>query len=198
MMSLEQLTGVLRHSTPHRIPENPELVRAAVVLLFRGTAEGVDLLFIRRSEQANDPWSGHMAFPGGRVDPSDTDSRFAARRELREELAIALEDCAHELGVLSHLRAMARGRVLNMVIEPFVYALHQEVTLIPAPEEVAEAIWIPLSFFLDPRHRESMQVEFAGESWTLPCYRREGRTIWGLTLRMLDELLMALQHAPHT
>ena len=55
--------------------------------------------------------------------------------------------------------------------------------------EVAEVVWVPLEFLLDTANREEMVWERAGIKLRMPCYFYEGRRIWGLSLRMLDELM---------
>lgn len=166
--------------------------QAAVAAVLRASPE-LELLFIRRAEHPSDPWSGHMAFPGGRVDPGDPTPLDAARRETREEIALDLGTRGQLLGELSHLPAAARGRLLPMVIHPFVFGLEQlHDPLRPNPLEVAEAVWVPLDFLRERANRGTLQKTYAGVPMTLPCYRYQGRVIWGLTLRMLDELLLAL------
>lgn len=157
----------------------------AAVLRERG---GVEVLLIRRAEHPKDPWSGHMAFPGGRVDPEDAGAFAAALRETREELALDLGRSGRHVGELSHLMATAHARPIPLVIAPFVFELSGDPVLSPN-DEVEEVVWVPLSFLLDPANRGSLERTFAGATFTLPCYRWEGRVIWGLTLRMLDELL---------
>ncbi len=51
-----------------------------------------DLLFIRRAEKSGDPWSGHMAFPGGHMESSDASLLAAAIRETQEEIGLDLLD----------------------------------------------------------------------------------------------------------
>ena len=155
------------------------------------------MLFIRRAEAERDPWSGHMAFPGGRVDDADADGLAAARRESCEEVGLDLRAQAELVGPLSHVTAVARGRRLGLVIEPFVFEMVDDVDLRPN-HEVEETLWIPFAFFLDPSNRGSMTYDIDGASWTLPCYRWHGRVVWGLTLRILDELIAGLSDIPCT
>ena len=80
-----------------------------------------------------------------------------------------------------------------MVIHPFVFALApSHAPLRPNPREVAEAVWVPLDFLRDRGNRSTLEKTYAGVPMTLPCYRYDGRVIWGLTLRMLDELLLLM------
>ncbi|HXB54963.1 MAG TPA: CoA pyrophosphatase, partial [Vicinamibacteria bacterium] len=53
---------------PTQVAE-PAASRAAVALILREAARGLELLFIRRAEHDGDPWSGQVGFPGGRAEP---------------------------------------------------------------------------------------------------------------------------------
>jgi len=65
---------------PPLIVDDPTRPRAAVAVVLRdGEARGAEVLLIERARHEGDPWSGHMAFPGGRVEPVDPDSRAAAK-----------------------------------------------------------------------------------------------------------------------
>src|SRR5262245_27327606 len=83
--------------------------RAAVAVVLRQIGEGLDLLLIQRSERHGDPWSGHMAFPGGRQHPSDIDLFATAARETCEEVGIDLNVHGELLGHLDELRAIGNG-----------------------------------------------------------------------------------------
>jgi 8-oxo-dGTP pyrophosphatase MutT (NUDIX family) len=174
-----------------RRPEASADRLAAVAAVLRDGDGGCELLFIRRAEHPHDPWSGHMAFPGGRVDPDDVSPQAAAERETVEELGLDLTAVATPIGRLSDVTAVARGRRLGLTIEPFAFALSEAVELVPN-HEVEEALWIPLAFFQDRSNRSTLQWRFGDVAIPLPCYRYQGRVIWGLTYGMVDELVELL------
>jgi 8-oxo-dGTP pyrophosphatase MutT (NUDIX family) len=164
--------------------------RAAVAVVARSGSAGGELLFIRRAEHPLDPWSGHMAFPGGMVDPGDDGPLAAARRETLEELGLDLDAAAALVGRLSDVRPMSLRASLS--ISPFVFTLDDSggggPSLAPN-DEVQEAVWIPWGFLADRRNRSTFFWSRAGAPVPMPCYEYGGRVIWGLTLRMVDELL---------
>jgi 8-oxo-dGTP pyrophosphatase MutT (NUDIX family) len=165
--------------------------RAAVAAVLRQNGPGLELLFILRAEHPRDPWSGQMAWPGGRVDEGDSDPLATALRETREEIALDLERDAELLGTLSEVRTHLRRGPGPMSVVPFVFGLTGDPHLTPN-SEVQETRWVPLPFLLDRRNRGRMVWTRSGVPLVMPCYRFEGRVIWGLTLRMLDELLQLL------
>jgi 8-oxo-dGTP pyrophosphatase MutT (NUDIX family) len=128
-----------------------------------------------------------MAFPGGMVDPGDADPLAAARRETREELSLDLETSASLLGRLSDVKPISLRT--SLAIAPFVFALRDgDAALVPNDDEVQEALWIPWSFLARGENRSTFFWTRNGVPLPLPCYRWDGRVIWGLTLRMVDEL----------
>jgi 8-oxo-dGTP pyrophosphatase MutT (NUDIX family) len=180
----DRLTG---HS-PDRPLLRRFMQRAAVAIVLSVRQGELHILMIKRAERKGDRWSGHMAFPGGRMDPGDANGFAVAHRETEEEIGVRLADCATCIGRLSDIRARPRRGVLGMAISPFVFRLEQDVGFVPN-REVAEVVWVPLEFLLDTAQRESMTWKRWGLSLTLPCYFYEGRCIWGLSLMMLDELM---------
>ncbi len=160
--------------------------------MLQETGRGLSVLMIERAHREGDPWSGHMAFPGGMQEPGDRHSLAVARRE-------ALEEVGHDplrggdiVGRLSdRVSRSHRGR-LPMVVTPFVFSVADSPRLKPN-HEVADTLWVPLSFLADPDNRQRMQWRHRGLSLELPCYFYEERRIWGLSLMMLDELLALLR-----
>jgi 8-oxo-dGTP pyrophosphatase MutT (NUDIX family) len=192
--SLEEASARLAAYDGGRIPGEGLMKKAAVaaVLRERDRSRALEVLLIRRAEHPKDPWSGHMAFPGGRVDPTDADPLSAAVRETREEVGLDLFVHGQRIGELSHLIAMAHGKPLPMIIIPFVFALIAEPTFALLDREVQETLWVPLEFLAAKANRSPIVRTIAGAKLTLPSVLYDGRTIWGLTLKMLDELLEVL------
>ncbi|HQU33915.1 MAG TPA: CoA pyrophosphatase [Thermoanaerobaculaceae bacterium] len=161
---------------------------AAVAAVLRETGGAVELLFIVRAEHPRDPWSGHVAFPGGRVDPTDADALATAVRETSEELALDLERDAALLGALPAVRTHLQHGPGPLWVAPFVFQLLVAPGLVPN-EEVQEALWVPLEFLADAGNRGRFLWDGPIPSIQMPCVRYDGRLIWGLTLRIVDLLL---------
>lgn len=162
--------------------------RAAVAAILRFPASGPEVLLIERAVRSEDRWSGHVSFPGGHADDGDRDLVATAVRETREEVGLDLERNARVLGGLPPVRAIAKGRVLPMTITPLVFHLEGEPVVTPGPE-AAGWFWLPLreaaSGALDARH----EYRLGPVPLTFPCWRYEGRVVWGLTFGMLKTLL---------
>jgi 8-oxo-dGTP pyrophosphatase MutT (NUDIX family) len=178
-------------------PSDEPGARAAVAIVLRerasGSAEGAEILFIRRAEHPLDPWSGHMAFPGGRADAIDGgDSLRTAQRETQEELGLSLREHGETVGRLPDLPAIARGRRVGLVITPHVFALHDDVALHPGVE-VAEAIWVPLAPLVRGEHRTLYPYVHEGRQLELPGHRVGERVVWGLTYQMLETFFERLR-----
>lgn len=167
---------------PARLTETTR-TRAAVALILRDGPDGIEALFIRRAEHPDDPWSGQMAFPGGREEPGDADLRATAMRETREEIGIDLEREAEYLGGLDEVRAMARMRPMSLSITPFVFRLSGAFDP-RISDEVRSVHWLPLEQLLGPGLRSTMDYVHQGVAMQFPCLRFEELVIWGLTYRM--------------
>lgn len=154
---------------------------------------GVEFLAIQRAERPGDPWSGHMALPGGRRDPSDHDSFATAARETREEVGIDLAADATWIGCLDELQAVGRGKVLPLIITPIACEIDRPVDMTLNPTEVQSAVWIPLAALRRPEMQGHFTYELEGLSMRHPAFVYDGYTIWGLTYRILSNVLTLLE-----
>lgn len=172
--------------------------RAAVATVLRPAAATRDhdseseVLLIRRAEHPDDPWSGHMAFPGGRHEPEDEDLLHTAVRETLEEVGLSLDRDARLIGRLPDVPAIARGRRTGLIISPFVFELVDAPTLTPN-YEVAETLWAPLGPMLRGETATVRPYVHEGQRFEMPGFDVDGRVVWGLTYHMLGLLLELLR-----
>ena len=194
MHRLEAITAALARlaNDPLVADEEP---RAAVAAIFRELPgeDVAQLFFIRRAEHPNDPWSGHIAFPGGRRDPGDTTLLATAMRETLEEVGIDLAR-AELLGRLPDVPSFSRSKRANLIVTPFVFAVREDIEVAPNIE-VAQTLWVPLRTLHEGAGKETYAYTWEGKTYDLPCIRLgpEKHVLWGMTYRMLETLLEALQ-----
>jgi len=162
---------------------------AAVALILREEPTSTEFLAIHRSEREGDPWSGHMAFPGGRQHAEDQDLCATASRETREEVGIDLERDSQPVGRLDDLRAVGGGRRLDLIIRPYVYLLKAPVTPVLNPHEVQTALWVPLANLREPSAQATYRYQLNGFETRHDAFIYEGYVIWGLTYRILRRFL---------
>ncbi|WP_245677756.1 NUDIX hydrolase [Chondromyces crocatus] len=168
--------------------------QAAVAAILRPSSapgEDAEVLLVRRAERIGDPWSGHMAMPGGRREPADESLFATAVRETREEIGLDLAEHGVLLVRLPDVPAMARGLRVGMVIAPFVFALHSDAAL-NLNEELVEALWTPIGPLARGELDGTTPYLHEGQPLELPCYRVGDHIVWGLTHRMLTYLVEAL------
>ena len=182
--TIEEVRKALTRHQPALVAREPGHAEAAVALVLAGREGDLSLCAIRRAEHPLDPWSGHMALPGGRASPEDAGPRAAAERETLEEVGIALTE-AHWIGPLSDVLVRLGGGDRRMVLSPFVYYLGQELVPFTLSDEVAEAFWIPLTHVWDPRNTSHQEWERNGARLLYPAIRFRDYAIWGITFRVL-------------
>jgi 8-oxo-dGTP pyrophosphatase MutT (NUDIX family) len=171
-------------ANPPDSPGDPDPTWAAVAVIVAPAPDAI--LLIRRSERSGDPWSGHIALPGGRQDRLDPDLLGTAIRETREEVGIQLER-GHLVGSLEAV--VPRTPVLPPIaVRPFVFLLDRR-PLLALNSEVASATWIEVDHLLQPSTHHPVQLEVAGTPRLVQAYQLEEGVIWGLTERILTSLI---------
>jgi 8-oxo-dGTP pyrophosphatase MutT (NUDIX family) len=186
MADMQAIAGALSEHVPVTDP-TPAVSRAAVAVVLREVGGAPEVLFIERARRKGDPWSGHMAFPGGRVEAVDAHPRQAAERETLEEVGLDLDGASY-LGRLTDLRGRhAAAPDRGMVISAFVYHVED-----PGPLqwnwEVEQAFWFPVAGLLESERHVSYPVRrrdrtaFPGIVVGDP----ERHIVWGLTYRFLE------------
>ena len=169
--------------------------RAAVALVLSpsppSTGDGLSLLLLRRSEREGDPWSGHMALPGGHAHADDADLLHTARRETLEEVGIDLTD-AELLGQLDDLTPM---RSSELLVRPFVFWTPTQRST-SLSDEVAETLWVPLDALASGALKSERDVVVRDSVLRVPAYVIGERVVWGMTFHLLDRFLGRLATTP--
>ena len=160
---------------------------SAVALIFRvGKNDVLELLFIKRAEYAGDPWSGQIAFPGGRVEPGDASLAETAIRETREETGIDLTREGIIIGTLDDLRPRT-VRLPAIMVRPYVALLDRREPLVLSPE-VALSFWLPFAAIARTESWHEETVSARGVQINARVFRHEQHVIWGMTERILAQL----------
>jgi 8-oxo-dGTP pyrophosphatase MutT (NUDIX family) len=180
----ERMTRLKENLSSNPRSSTDEHVDAVVgVLLYQDSADELSTLLIHRVERNNDPWSGQMGLPGGRVEKFDGSTQEALEREVREEVGLEVREEGELLGLLSIGHP---GRRTEMKVQPWVYCLHSRPMVIIGPE-VQHAFWVSLSKL--PSLKGTSEIEIGGTRILVEAFLVEGRVVWGFTYRVLNELL---------
>lgn len=187
-------------------------VHAAVLLMLRppaGAADGGDagdgeggtrdagrdlvripaeILFIRRAEREGDPWSGHIAFPGGRPAAGDPDLLSVAIRETSEEVGIDVGRGGRVLGRLPTIEPLS-ARLPPIDVTPFVALAPEDADARPDPQEVENAVWISLPSLRSVGRTAVVRHVIGGELREWPAYPTPAGPVWGITERILTGFL---------
>jgi 8-oxo-dGTP pyrophosphatase MutT (NUDIX family) len=147
----------------------------------------LELLLIKRAEYGGDPWSGHIALPGGRQEPGDHTLLATVVRETREEIGVDLTIHGSILGELDELEPRT-FRLPPIGILPHVAVVESSLDL-SLSEEVALAFWVPVAALQDPAASRDVELQLAGGPQRFPSFGYQSHVIWGLTERILRQFL---------
>ena len=165
-------------------PPRPLTAAAVLVPLVRRDLELTVLLTQRTAHLADH--AGQVAFPGGRIEPSDPDPVYAALREAEEEVGLTSD----HVSVIGRLDTYITGT--SYEITPVVAVVRAPYPVKPDPAEVADIFEVPLAFVLDPANHERHSREVRGRVRAFYVLPYPGRYIWGATAGMLVNLAEVL------
>ena len=187
---------LLRHlserlASPHGLPVRTDgTPQAAVTIILREIRNDAEMLIIKRAECEGDPWSGHLALPGGRVDAADVDLMATAARETQEEIGINLFEGGLFIGALPIIN-IRNPRLPDLDILPFV-AIAPAASSVRLNGEVAAIYWVSINQL----RRDGASIEYRFKHDDLifrrPAYPSAGGLIWGITERILTSFLSLL------
>lgn len=168
-------------------PPDPDFIQTAVSVTIRANA-GIDLLLIKRARSERDPWSGHMALPGGRRDPVDGSLLDTAVRETREETGLDLAAHGVHLGRLDDVTP-GSVRLPKLTIAPFVFGVPAGAHARVASHEIEAVHWVSLDELRHPSTHGEVEIPLPGGGRSFPCFRVVDEIVWGLTYRILSQFL---------
>ena len=190
--TLDEIVRTLGSANDLVLPDDPSGLRAAVAVVLRQGIRESEILFIQRAERAGDPWSGHMAFPGGRRQTTDVSLLQTATRETLEEIGLDL--ATHGYPVTRLPDVMPYSKMPEPItVSAFVFVLERPTSL-ELNDEVALAVWAPLEEVLRGDHATGFRWRREGFDVELPALEVHGRVVWGLTYRMIELLRSAAAH----
>jgi 8-oxo-dGTP pyrophosphatase MutT (NUDIX family) len=187
--SLLSFPTVIRKLAAWRPPTaGNEGALAAVAAILREGPTSAELLFIKRATREGDPWSGHIAFPGGKRDAQDPSLFATAVRETEEEVGLALSPAS----LLVRLGDFV-ARSYGYQVAEFVFALEDPGATITPNAEVAAVMWVPLAVLVAPESAGTTTFKIGERSLELPCIHIGEHVLWGMTHTMTQALLGAVQ-----
>lgn len=164
-------------------PLQKEQNATAAVALLMYPDKDMNILFVKRVETLQDPWSGQMALPGGKRDIADKTLKDTVVRETAEEVGIDLSTC-QILGVLPVLHSVTNP---DMKILPFVIFCERKPEIILNKKELEAFVWISLK---DLVRNKGVYTCGIGE---FPAYLVGEYVVWGLTYRIVQDFFRVLE-----
>ncbi len=189
----ENLKKILSDRNANEIFREGDFVHASVMMILKESEQDYSLLFIKRSASDRDPFSGHMAFPGGRRESADKSKLETAIRETYEEVGININSSGRILGSLDDVNPN-NPRARNYIVTPYLSVLNEEVVLRPDINEVEKTVWVPMRHLVDDGNLEVRIRERDGIEVKDYAYQYEQYLIWGMTGRILHQFLLFSAH----
>lgn len=142
------------------------------------------VLVLQRALHPRDPWSGHLAFPGGRREPRDADLLQTCLREVQEECGFFLLE--HELQRALPVASAGRTNKASVLVLPFYFQIRRCPRIELDSHEMQRYFWIDVG---ELRNRENHSRFLVRPGLEMPCFLVEGIPLWGFTYRVLLDWL---------
>ncbi|MFP4453050.1 MAG: NUDIX hydrolase [Desulfobacterales bacterium] len=184
--SKEEIKKILAGHQPRHI--SPRGLRPASVLIpYYPAPEGLSLVFIKRPDYPG-VHGDQISFPGGGREEDDADDLETALRETEEEIGVKQQDI-EVWGSLSTQQTLTS----NFSITPFIGEIPYPYDFKPDAREVERLIIIPFSHLLAAETYSFGPYNWKGMEFQSDLYQYGGDIIWGLTARILNNLIMLIK-----
>lgn len=163
---------------------------ASVAMILHQNAHDIEMLFIQRASHDMDPWSGHIAFPGGKLEVGEMPCQ-AACRETLEETGIDLDEGRY-LGRLSDII----GANLPVRVSCCLFVVDKNHIRPVLNKEVRNLFWVTLSDLRDPERHARSPVAFDDKKFDVPAILLpvdNMPVLWGITYRLVMQFLTILE-----
>ncbi len=177
---------VLSQHSPSIEPQPDGYKPASVLIPFYPHPDGLSIIFMKRPDYQG-PHGGQISFPGGARDESD-----------RDELSVALRETEEEIGIRNELIEIWGGlktestTVSRYWISPFIGRIPYPSSFNPNKDEVDRLLIVPLSYLMNPACFSLDTYNWKGFEIPSYLYTYKDDVIWGLTARILFNLISLL------
>lgn len=192
----DQLARITQYSP--QCDTHPATIKAAVSLILRDGYAGTEVLMMQRATHPDDPWSGQMGFPGGKIETSDASSWAAAIRETHEEVAVELA-ASDYIGQLDDTYSIRQQNQYHAQLSSFVFKPSRAVDPV-GNHEVADLVWMPLAYCHDKERLYHFNYRSGDHEFRMTGIRLnevKQQTVWGLSLRVLMNLNAVIGRDTH-
>jgi 8-oxo-dGTP pyrophosphatase MutT (NUDIX family) len=164
-----------------RLIPRADLRDAAVLIPVVDHGDEASVILTKRAEKLRNH-SGQVAFPGGRIDPTDPSPEHAALRETMEEIGL---DAGH-IEVIGRIPDYVAGSGYR--IAPVLGIVRPGFQLTINEHEVDAAFEVPLRFLMDPTNHKRDSRMWDDKEWFYYDMPYGGRRIWGVTAGIIRTL----------
>ena len=189
----EKLEKLLASRDASKLDIDGDYVHAAVMMILKDEPDGSSMLFIKRPDSESDPFSGHVAFPGGKMKEADSDKLETAVRETREEIGVDIHKSARVIGELDDVNPN-NPRANTYIVTPYICVLEEDVAFTPDAREVETVLWVPVNHLRDERNFKLRLREVGGQMREDYAYNYGQYIIWGMTGRILRQFFSLTGH----
>jgi len=170
------------------IPPDKGFTPASVAVILNFINSELSLFFIKRTENPGDSYSGHVAFPGGKMNDGDSSSVETALRETNEEIGVSLNDSGYLLGRLDDLKPLNPNGP-KFLVSPFVFILNKNIDIKINKSEVENFMWIPFDYLADKNNLRIRYKERSGYVIEDYVYSYQDYLVWGMTGRIVNSFI---------